>query len=292
MNPSAYNERESRELGWKWALPALHRNYGLLGFEAALVAGIKGGEAPTIERGVRELQAALGLEVDGLLGPQTWAAYCRRNRAAVGTRPYLRIGGCRVPVALPVGVMVEHPAQDLFPHVGGLRETAGGIVLHWGGYDRASCEAALSERKLSSHLLVEGDLNPVGTLFVTQATDFAKVAWHVGSMNRWVIGVDICRSPSVRAQSRYPRAPIIENRTGRGSGPVLGLEPEYAAKVSAFLWCVAATLGIERHASPGVGEFTEAQKSAFKRRGGVVGHCNLSPPSERYDPAPWMDRLF
>lgn len=288
----AYNEREARELGWKWALPALDRAHAVLGYERLLVDGINAAVPAAIAQGVAELQTALGLEADGMLGPQTWAAYCRRNRAAVTGRPFVRIAGCRVPVLLPADIVIAHPAQDLFAHLGGLRESVGGMVLHWGGYDRASCAAALNERKLSSHLLIEGNLSSTGTLFVTQATDLAKVAWHVGSMNRWVIGVDICRSPSLRRKNLYPHAPVIDNQTGRGTGPVLGLEPEYAMRVSALIWCVAATLGIKRHPSPGVAEFTDAQKTAFKKQGGVVGHCNLSPPSERYDPAPWMDRLF
>lgn len=296
MLPEDYNDREARELGWLFALPMLAHSGALDAQDAPLAAALRHAEAVDLvtrqrfTSEVRGLQRRLALKDDGFFGPATWAAFCRRYRGRV-TGNYLRVGGCRVPVAMRESIVLEHPPVDLFGHFGHERKSLKGVVLHWGGFDRASCTNALNARNLSTTFLAEGVLLG-GVLRITQGLDLARVAYHVGELNGWTVGFDICRSPLPEHVGRYPGAQVVANTTGRGQRRCIGLEPQYAALLRSGLWAIAQALGIEKHACPGTDQFDDDEVETFKRDGAVVGHCNLESPARRWDPAPWMASLY
>lgn len=312
MTPGSYNEREAVELGWGLAL-SLQRvnNAPLSGVASELVEawtnrGEKGAElsarfgfaqpmarekSALFLKAVKRLQRTFGLNDDGYLGPSTWAAYCRDARTRLRGWPYLRVGGLPVEIACPAGVSLYHPPKDLFTHFRPNRADIKAMVLHWGGVDRASCIASLNDRKTSTQFLAEGNLEG-GVLWVTQGLDLARIGYHAGEWNGASLGFDICRSPLLRYRARYPHAPVQKNTTGRGESECTGLEPEYADRLRDAIWAIAKAVGIPAHRSPGTAEFTPEQYTTFAREGGVVGHCNVTTPQERWDPAPWMAQLY
>jgi len=147
------------------------------------------------------------LTVDGIVGPKTAAAL-----EGIKPKPpegdFLIIAGQRVPVPFPV-VTWDEPGGMSFYGRGGWtkrRDPSGkGVnlfVLHWDGCMSArQCFHVLLERKLSVHLMLDGD----GTVY--QALDLAEArAWHAGDVNERSVGVEI-QNPVQPHRNKWQKPP-------------------------------------------------------------------------------------
>lgn len=137
-------------------------------------------------------KAGGALTVDGIVGPKTAAAI----QGAILQPPageFLIAGGERVPVPFPVVTWDEPGGMSFYGQAGWTkrRDPSGKdvnlFVLHWDGCTSArQCFHVLLERRLSVHLMLDGD----GIVY--QALDLAEArAWHAGEVNERSIGVEI-----------------------------------------------------------------------------------------------------
>lgn len=296
---AAYNKKTAQRLGYFWALRlALTWNdaladAGLHISDLSLPDDI--GSEVFAER-VLAYQQKHGLAADGYLGPGTWEHLCEIDLDPCGTEG-IELGGMTIPTGLDcLGVRIHPEDLRMDKHGDHAKrrididrgENAGfdRVIVHWGGLNAKHCRRSLVGAGLSSHFLIEPELDENGVLHVYQGIDLAREAYHAGYANRAGIGVDICRSVQVKWKDRYTDPVVMENPSTRGADMVVDLPAEpYGERVRAFLRTIAVMFAIPYGEYPGDDVITDWRKIR-----GVLGHHNVS--KNKWDVAPWKLRLW
>lgn len=228
---------------------------------------------------VAAFQKEHALTVDGILGPKTQAAL----QGSVFIPPageFLIAAGKRIPVPFPV-VTWEEPGGLSFYGRGGFskrRDPSGeGIdlfVLHWDGCTSAQqCFHVLLERRLSVHLMLDGD----GTVY--QALDLAEArAWHGSETNDRSIGIEIQNPVRLhRNQWQKPPRPIVKEDGVHGDKPYEHLDfyDIQKERVVQLAKVLCANFGIPR-ALPTDDKGEVLRTLAPPNFKGVCGHYHIS----------------
>jgi len=195
-----YNRASSHKLGWEpsW--------FGADEFDEKLAEKIK------------EFQRKLGIEADGLCGPQTFARISTEREAGYELNmerlaehakkaavKYFIAGGTKVPIEWNKFVTLNDPDNLALPNScyrWEIKRQPTMIVTHWdAALSAKSCHDILKRRGISTHFVIDND----GTIY--QMIDTSCVGWHAGNrkVNARSIGIDFSNAFYTKYQGHYIR---------------------------------------------------------------------------------------
>lgn len=294
-----FNEQQAVRLGWGIALDLVARGkvrfpgLALHGLAQALATNGAGSEAFGVA--VAAYQRQEGLTEDRKLGASTWGKLVADHRddlgAVRGLPPgYATVGGLRVHVmdrrlGELEAAFLPKPLSNFNRATAKPRRK---VILHWGGWNVASCFASLENDGFSTHFMVEPYQAAAGhPLRIYQGVDLAFTAHHAVGVNEHAIGIDICRTPLIAYAGRYPDATIIDNPSNprRGERRVLDLPDRVAEVTRALAEWVADLFAIPVGTYPGDALLEDIQGAV-----GIFGHHHVS--ARKWDVAPWAPKLW
>ncbi len=219
-----YNKKSSKKFGW---LPSW---FGGSKFDDDLAFRVK------------RFQSDHELEVDGLVGPNTFRRLSTQREAdrEVTFEGAIICNGAEIPIQW------KNIRHDFLPSKCYKKyrrsRTPSLIITHWDVCLSAdSCRRVLEKRGISSHFVIDND----GT--IVQLADTNDACWHAGkrAVNNKSIGIDFSNAYYLKYQSTYERRghgprPIIKNARVHGIKlkPFLGYYPvqieAYKALISAL----------------------------------------------------------
>ncbi len=234
-------------------------------------------------------RAARTLWVDGVLGPKTWAFMQSKKPWVPRGARHLLVAGEPLDVPFEV-VTFEQPEGLSFYGQGGFRDRTDPTgkkidlaVLHWDCCTSShTCFHVLLERKLSAHLLVDGDGMVYQTLDLAQAR-----ASHAGVANERSIGIEIqnpVQPPTGYLPTSYnPKSrPLISEIQAHTGQPWQRLDYTEVQKtrVVQLIEALCERFGISRRLpSNADGGLSSRLPNAFS---GVCGHYHVN--AEKHDP--------
>lgn len=205
-----YNQKSAQDLGWSpmW--------FGTTDFDKVL------------ENKVREFQERKGLQVDGLVGPNTFAALYEHFRSMGKVKPLLILNGKKINVDYDAEVSLKHFGKfSAGNYKKATREEVKFCIIHWDAtFSADHCFNILQRRGVSTHFCIDND----GTIF--QYLDMKDVGYHAKGFNSNSIGIDISNAFYLKYADKYvkmglPERPIIRSEVhGRDLGEHLGYYPE------------------------------------------------------------------
>lgn len=241
---------------------------------------------------VKSIQTQLGLEVDGIAGPETLKAVEDDLSSQV-----IQHLGQFVPIAFEGKIRHDY-SLDVLPD--GTKNwyyrknKIDNIVVHWGGLNASHCFMVFHNPKYahtSSHFLIGRNPNN-GELEVYQCLDTGLVAYHAGKANKQSVGVDICMHPDTKYFAKtkkwYPGAEIVPNPSARGpQKDIVDIDPELADFASQFLSALRDVLELSHKPVCSDDEIYALEPA---KQFSILGHHNISV--KKWDPAPYADRLY
>ena len=196
IDPLAYNKASASKFGWS------PQSFCTADFDETLIENIK------------DFQRKHNLDVDGLVGPQTYRRIFTEMEAQQETSSHIRCNGKDVlinwdkVVGLTSDDALELPPGCFQRALNFVREPAL-IVTHWdAALSATSCYKILKRRGISSHFAIDND----GTIY--QMVDTNDVAWHARGSNDRSIGIDI-------SNAYYPKYQRVYRKRGFGNRPLL-----------------------------------------------------------------------
>ena len=182
------------------------------------------------------------LRVDGILGPRTWA-YMNQRVWQPPVSNCLIVNGEAVEVPFGVVTFEEPEGMSFYgqpnwqPRTDPTGQGVNTLVLHWDEcLSSHHCFHVLLDRKLSAHLLVDGD----GTVY--QTLDLAEArAWHAKQANDRSIGIEVQNPVHLpcNAEQKPPRVEITEPRAHAGTPHThldfYAIQKERVAQITAVL---------------------------------------------------------
>ena len=219
-----YNRASAHKLGWEpsW--------FGADEFDEKLAEKIK------------EFQRKMGIEADGLCGPQTFARLITEREASyeltmeklrarhakkVDTKHFIA-SGRKVPIEWSKFVSLADSDNLALPNEcyrWEMKRQPTMVVTHWdAALSAKSCFNILKRRGISTHFTIDND----GTIY--QMVDTSSVAWHAGNrkVNARSIGIDFSNAFYTKYQGHYVRK-------GFGERPVLSDSRLHGGKVEEHL---------------------------------------------------------
>ena len=260
-------------------------------------------------KGVRKVQRALGLHVDGKLGRGTWGAILKQYDPVGDKESFWTIDDRRISVESHNDVKFVNFDQpkglDLhrFGNFSARRNKTRLIVVHWGGLDPHHCYRVFSDpnRKVSSHAGI--GLSKAGEPTIYQYLDLQHKAWHAGWANGASVGIDICQQPGLKWEDHYRKSPYdvsrISNQTERGPSDILSLDPKIATAVKHAIKTLCDALNVPYQCPRGAnGQSDSGQtyhgvvdKSYLENDfSGVIGHHHIS--ARKWDCACWWNDIW
>lgn len=205
-----YNERSAKNLGWSpmW--------FGTTEFDEVL------------ENNVREFQQRKDLTVDGLVGPNTFAALYEHFRSMGKMDPILIMNGKRIDIDYDVEVSLKNFGKfNGGNYKKANREKTLFGIIHWDAtFSADHCFDILQRRGVSTHFCIDND----GTIH--QYLDLKDIGYHAKGFNADSIGIDVSNAFYLKYADKYvkmglPERPVIRSTVhGRDLGEHLGYYPE------------------------------------------------------------------
>ena len=218
-----YNRASAHKMGWdpSW--------FGADEFDEELAEKIK------------DFQRKMGIEPDGLCGPQTFARISTEREAGyelimdklgahakTASTKYFIANGKKVPIEWDNFVSLNDSDNLALPGNCYRWETKRQptmIVTHWdAALSAESCKNILERKGISSHFIIDND----GTIY--QMVDTSSVCWHAGirKVNARSIGIDFSNAFYTKYQGHYVRK-------GFGERPILSGSRLHGGKVEEHL---------------------------------------------------------
>lgn len=253
-----YNKKSASKYSWN---PSL---FGASDFNEDLILKIE------------NLQKEYGLEVDGLVGPNT-------QRIAVSAKlmdkeQYILCGGKKVPINWPKVIVMDEtggltvPAKN-FKKKAGRKPNM--FVVHWDAcLNSTACASVLKDRGLSVHFCIDND----GTIY--QLVDCDDIAYHAGAVNAASVGVEVSNAFYPKFQSWYqkngfgPRPVYTNTKVHDGSiQSHLGFYKVQEEALSVLIKTVCSWYGIKLQTPSSITEVPDVAKGSYS---GVVSHYHVT----------------
>jgi hypothetical protein len=174
-----YNKKSSKRFGW-------HPNWFgtfLEDFNDLLTKAIK------------SFQKRHEIEVDGLVGPQTFRRILTSRPEEVKQKNHILINGSSVPIDWDVKIDLMKPSCY---RQHGYKRKPNMIVTHWDATTSAAkCRRVLEARNISTHFCIDND----GIIY--QYVDTNSTAWHARGVNKYSVGIDFSNAYYLKYQDRY-----------------------------------------------------------------------------------------
>lgn len=296
MSSAEFNLNSSIKLGWRYVLPQCISYPAELPPEIVDLgrvwstwsrAGLHLEDGMYFDRAVKDAQKILGVKADGFLGASTWAKIAAKILEAATSMDEARLLVADAPLPLiDPNIIVRHGFMGTLGKGASEYKPKQFVILHWGGYNVASCRGVLKDRELVSHLLIEPALTAEGKLLVYQVLDLARMGAHAGNPgNIASVGIDICHPAAAENAHRAPGKPTpLPNLTGRGDPTFVPIPKELGARVWALCTEVARLLEVP------ISPVYPGHKLIADPKPGILGHHHIK--ATKWDVAPWADVIW